>query len=208
MSWVSLSEAVGILDQELGCDSFIQAPTGQLTDTGLASNGVGSVITITGSPDLTGILVAGDLVILDWNYYSILNVTSTTITIAETLTANTDISWAYVKEINIPTFLISYNKRLKALNTAYNILARNTTPPDVVVQSEYKEAQSKLACLYYSNAMALPNQFEDRSITSKSVGDMSVSYDRNIKKQTVPQFIQDILGSYYLSPMRGAFFEK
>jgi len=204
--WVTLAEALGITELELGFESFSNldfvAGYGQLSTSG-ATN----VLDWTGDGDLTTILASGDLVVIDLISYIVESVATNQVTILDTITLALS-NWSYVKESNISTYQNGVNKRLRALQTAFRNLSHVTCEADDPVQDELKEANAMLGALYFQNSKVLPKNNLDENVISKKIGDMAYSYNLDKSKNPIPDFIISILGSCYTGGIRAFFFDK
>ena len=204
--WVSLAEAVNTTKNELGCEVFstftISQGSGQLSNTVESAT-----LDWTGSGDLRDTLSINDLVVIGYVNYKVVSLTASTVTIdiPITLTAS---DWNYVKVANQQPYLLGYNKRERALQTAYRTLLPITCTPEDPIQQELKDANSFLGCYYYQNPTKIPMNFNQSNISSKRIGDLSYSYNLDKSVEPIPDFIIAILGSCYIGGVRPAFFTK
>jgi len=199
---VTLQEAIDILQNELGCDSFTE--TGTVDGSGTFSTvGISTTLTGTGTGDLTLLLSANDLLVINQVVYLIVSVSVGSIEIDNAVEL-TDSAWQYVKEANATTFKSSQKKRNQSLNVSDRLIVANTCETDPIPENK-KLATSLLACRLFDGYSSDVN---DSNVVSEKIGDISTTFDRSKLVEPIPQDIINILGDCYIGGAQPSFFSK
>lgn len=210
MSYNTLTEALTILSQELGYDSFTtRSDLETKSDIKVTTSGESNVLNRSGSGDLSTIVHVGDLVVIGFENYKVQAVTANSLTIDTPVNLATDTTFYYVLVANIDSFNDFNLKKERALFTANKEIVKNLVDPELPADDILQEAEAKLAAIYYSNSKKLPNSKRDISrIQSEKIGDMSTNYDTSKGTENLPEFIIEILGNYYKSKFDPVFFQR
>lgn len=210
MSWVTLAESIEILSQELGYDAFTaRSEFEKKSDIKVTTSGLSNTLQRVGSEDLTTILSANDEVLIDSNPYKVQSVSTDTFVIDTAINLATETIFYYVVADDLDSWNAFILRKTRALTTAYKEIKRNLIDPDLPVDDSLREAQSKLAAIFYSNLKSLPNSKKDVSnIQSEKIGDISTNYDSSKAVESLPGFIIEILGPLYKSNFDPVFFQR
>lgn len=199
---LTLQESIDILKNEIGCDSFTE--TGAVDGSGTFSTvGISDELVGTATGDLTEVLEANDLLIINQAAYVITSVSVGGLSISSEIEL-TDSTWQYVKSENATTFLAGQQKRNQSLNTSSRLILANTCEQDPIPES-FKLAASLLACRFFDG---YKSDINNLNITSEKIGDISTSYDRSKLTEPLPNDIINILGACYIGGIQPGFFSK
>lgn len=209
MSWVTLTEAVEILSEELGYDKFIERSELEKTSNlKLTTSGESATLTKSGTGNLQDIIQADGYLLIALVKYVIKAVSETSVEIDTAINLTEETSFLYVEKNDTSAWELFYKRKDQALVSAYKSISPYVQDFGNDIPDSVKEAQSKLAAFYYSNIKYLPNGKDKSRIQSERIGDISTNYDTTKAQEKLPTFIIDILGNYYRSPFDPVFFQR
>lgn len=209
MSWVTLSEAVEILSQELGFDKFIERSEFETqSDLKLITSGPSTTLDLSGTGNLQDNLKVNGFLLIGLIKYQIKSVTENSVEIDSEISLSEETRFSFVDPSNTAAWEKFYKTKEQSLATAYKIISRNVESVSEDVPESFKEAQSKLAAFYFQNQKNLPYGKDKTRIQSERIGDISTSYDTSKLQEKLPAWVIDILGNSYRSDFDPIFFNR
>ena len=198
---ITLQEAIDLLANEIGVDSFTE--TGAVDGSGtFSTSGVSTNLVGTSTGNLTVILASNDYVVIDQVAYKIVSVSVGSLVISDAIEL-ADASWQYVKALDYSTFATNQKKRNQSLGTSTRLIESVKCDTDPIPDN-VKFATALLTSKYYIGYSPSYNI----NVTSEKIGDLSTSYDLNRLQDPIPKDIIDILGDCYIGGSQPAFFSK
>ena len=199
---LSIVDAMDILSDEYGCSDYTD--TGAITALGTVStSGNSNVLNGVNTGNITTYLAIDDLVVIDYEHYTVTAVTTSTITIDKTINIPNPKTWSYVKEDEAEDYKKEMNKRNRALSTANRLVVLYGCDENPMPEN-HKTAVALLACRLYNGTFST---IQKMNVTSERIGDMSYTYS-NQQMPPLPKDIIFLLGDCYNGGIQPDFFTR